>query len=221
MFITSLGTKVKSEMSLIQPCLYLASASPRRHELLNQIGIRHHVLYVPSSVDEDEPILPQESALNYVRRTAHEKLQQALLWRAEQRDLNLTWPILCADTTVELAGEILAKPCDLEHAAQMLMALSGNMHQVHTAACIAYQGQIFHALSTSQIWFRTLTSTEIDQYCQSQEPLGKAGAYGIQGKAAIFIERLVGSYSGVMGLDLYQTHQLYLQAGLQYPSAHF
>lgn len=201
-------------MSVMQPSLYLASASPRRHELLNQIGIRHQVLYVPPSGDEDEPVLPQESAVAYVQRTAQDKLQQALLWRSGQADLHSDWPILCADTTVELEGEILAKPRDLTHAAQMLMALSDTMHQVHTAACIAYQGQIFHALSSSQIWFRALSTADIDQYCQSQEPLGKAGAYGIQGKAAVFIKHLEGSYSGVMGLDLYQTHQLYLQTGL-------
>lgn len=201
-------------MSLIRPSLYLASASPRRHELLNQIGIKHQVLFVPPSGDEDEPILPHESAVSYVQRTAQEKLQQALLWRSSQTELNAAWPILCADTTVELEGKILAKPRDLSHAAQMLMTLSDTMHQVHTAACIAYQGQVFHALSSSQIWFRALTSIEIDQYCQSQEPLGKAGAYGIQGKAAIFIKHLEGSYSGVMGLDVYQTHQLCLQAGL-------
>lgn len=201
-------------MFTVSTPLYLASASPRRHELLNQVGIKHQVLYLPASGAEDEPVLPHESAVAYVQRTAQDKLQQALLWRANQQDLHVDWPILCADTTVELEGEILAKPRDLADAAKMLRALSDNRHQVHTAACLAYQGQIFQALSTSQIWFKALTSTEIDQYCQSQEPLGKAGAYGIQGRAAIFIKHLEGSYSGVMGLDLYQTHQLCLQAGL-------
>lgn len=207
-------------MLIIPPSLYLASASPRRHELLNQVGIKHEVLYLPPSDAEDEPVLPHESAVAYVQRTAQDKLQQALLWRANQPDLHDEWAILCADTTVELEGEILTKPQDLAHATQMLKALSNNRHQVHTAACIAYQGQIFQTLSSSQIWFKALTSIEIEQYCQSQEPLGKAGAYGIQGRAAVFIKHLEGSYSGVMGLDLYQTHQLCLQAGLQYPTAH-
>lgn len=192
--------------------MYLASASPRRHELLKQIGVAHEVLYVPAPEGEDEPVLPDESALAYVQRTAHTKLEQALVWRANQPALNQNWPILCADTTVELKGEILGKPRDLAHAAQLLRALSGTMHQVHTATCLAYQGQIYQNISSNKIWFRELSATDIATYCQSQEPLGKAGAYGIQGRAAIFIKRIEGSYSSVMGLDVYQTHQLLLKA---------
>lgn len=194
--------------------MYLASTSPRRHELLNQIGIAHEVLYVPAPEGEDEPVLPHESALAYVQRTAHTKLEQALLWRASQPELNQDWPILCADTTVERQGEILGKPTDLTHAAQLLHTLSGTMHQVHTAACLAYKGQIYQSVSSNKIWFRELSAADIAAYCQSQEPLGKAGAYGIQGRAAIFIKHLEGSYSSVMGLDVYQTHQLCLKAGL-------
>lgn len=195
--------------------LYLASASPRRHELLLQIGIKHEVLHVPAPEGEDEPVLAHESALAYVQRTALNKLEQALLWRADQTDLNQNWPILCADTTVELNGKILAKPIDLAHAAQMLSQLSDNMHQVHTAACLAYNDRIYQTISTSQIWFKKLSSAEIEAYCASKEPLGKAGSYGIQGQAAIFIKQLEGSYSSVMGLDLYQTHQLCLEANLK------
>lgn len=200
-------------MTSTQP-LYLASGSPRRHELLQQIALAHEVLYVPAPEGEDEPILPHESALNYVQRTAHTKLEQALLWRASQPDLQQDWPILCADTTVELDGEILGKPDDLTHAAQLLRALSGTMHHVHTAACLAYEGQIYESISSSKIWFRELSAAEITTYCDSEEPLGKAGAYGIQGRAAIFIKRLEGNYSSVMGLDVYQTHQLCIEAGL-------
>lgn len=196
--------------------MYLASASPRRHELLKQIGIAHEVLYVPAPEGEDEPVLTHESALAYVQRTAQTKLEQALLWRANQSELHQDWPILCADTTVELHGKILGKPNDLKHAAQLLRALSGAMHQVHTAACLAYKGQIYQNLSSNKIWFRELSAMDIAAYCESQEPLGKAGAYGIQGRAAIFVKHLEGSYSSVMGLDVYQTHQLCLKAGLAF-----
>lgn len=195
--------------------IYLASASPRRHELLHQIGIHHEVLLVPAPKGEDEPIYTNESAISYVKRTAHEKLQQALSWRASQTGLAQDWPILCADTTVELEGEILGKPKDLAQANQVLQKLSNKTHQVHTAACLGYNGAIYTALSSSQIRFKSLSDREIAHYCLSREPLGKAGSYGIQGVAAAFIARLEGSYSGVMGLDLFQTHDLFNQAGLK------
>lgn len=195
--------------------IYLASASPRRHELLQQIQIPHEVLLVPAPTGEDEPILANESAIQYVQRTALDKLEQAINWRASQPQLHQQQAILCADTTVELQGKILGKPADLKQAAQMLMALSNQSHQVHTAACLAYEDNIYATLSSSQICFKALTPLEIEQYCQSKEPLGKAGSYGIQGLAAAFIAHLEGSYSGVMGLDLYQTHELLIQAGLK------
>lgn len=194
--------------------LYLASASPRRHELLSQIGVEHEIMYVPAPEGEDEPVLAHESALAYVQRTALNKLEQALQWRSEQPELHQNSAILCADTTVELEGEILAKPRDLAHAAEMLKALSGQHHSVHTAACLAYAGQIYQAVSSSQVWFMAMSQAEIAAYCHTQEPLGKAGAYGIQGAAAAFIKRLEGSYSSVMGLDLYQTYELLLKAKL-------
>ena len=197
---------------LMQQAIYLASASPRRHELLNQLGIKHEVLHVPAPEGEDEPIWANETATQYVQRTALDKLQHTLAWRKKQASLNQDWPILCADTTVELQGNILGKPVDLAHAAQLLQRLSGSSHQVHTAACLAHQGQIYSALSTSQIRFKALSPDEIERYCRSEEPLGKAGAYGIQGLAAAFIEHLEGSYSGVMGLDLHQTYQMLRQA---------
>ena len=195
--------------------LYLASASPRRHELLLQIGVPHTVLHVPAMGPDDEPILPNETALHYVQRTALDKLHHALQWRAQRPDLQQDWPVLCADTTVELDGQILSKPTDLADAAAMLQRLSGRTHQVHSACCLGYNGHIYRALSTSTLQFKTLSPAEIERYCASKEPLGKAGAYGIQGRAAVFITHLKGSYSSVMGLDLYQTHQLLQQAGLQ------
>lgn len=195
--------------------LYLASASPRRHELLQQIDIAHEVLHVPAPAGEDEPILPTENAVQYVQRTALDKLQRAALWRQTQSQLQQNWPILCADTTVELHGRIIGKPTHLDEAAEILADLSGQEHQVHSACCLMYQNKVYHALSSSSVWFKKLSPAEIAMYCQTGEPLGKAGAYGIQGLAAKFIKRLEGSYSGVMGLDVYQTHQLLVQAGLE------
>lgn len=195
--------------------IYLASASPRRHELLQQVHIPHVVLEVPAPAGEDEPILPSESAIQYVQRTAIDKLAHALAWRQTQPQLHQDWPLLCADTTVELSGAIIGKPRDPAHAAQILSQLSGQSHQVHSACCLSYQGRTYQALSSSTLWFKALSAAEIDAYCQSGEPLGKAGAYGIQGAAAKFITRLEGSYSSVMGLDVYQTHQLLVQAGLE------
>ncbi len=195
--------------------IYLASASPRRHELLQQIQIPHEVLLVPAPAGEDEPILPSESAIQYVQRTALDKLKQATAWRNTQPQLHQDWPLLCADTTVELNGDIIGKPLDLADAALILQRLSGQSHQVHSACCLSYQGQIYQALSSSTIWFKALSATEINAYCQSGEPLGKAGAYGVQGAAAKFITHLDGNYSSVMGLDVYQTHQLLIQAGLE------
>lgn len=199
---------------LIQQPIYLASASPRRHELLKQIDITHEVLIVPAPAGEDEPIHANESAIDYVQRTAHEKLEHAKQWHAQQPQL-YPWPILCADTTVELQGQILAKPKNLQEAKAFLQLLSGQEHHVHTAVCLSVGENHYKALSTSTIRFKPLSPAEIDIYCQSQEPLGKAGAYGIQGMAAAFVTHLTGSYSGVMGLDLHQTYQLLLNAGLK------
>lgn len=199
----------------VRPCLYLASASPRRRELLEQIHVPHQVLDVPPPAGEDEPILPSENAVQYVQRTALDKLHHATAWRQTQDQLQQSWPILCADTTVELNGRIVGKPVDLDDAARILRELSGQKHYVHSASCLSYQGKLYQALSTSTIWFKTLDDAEIKAYCLSKEPLGKAGAYGIQGAAAKFIQHLEGSYSGVMGLDVYQTHQLLVQAGLE------
>lgn len=195
--------------------LYLASASPRRHELLLQIGVEHQILIPPAPAGEDEPIRNNETAICYVQRTALDKLKHAVLWRKDQKQLKQTWPILCADTTVELNGDIVGKPKNIADAVKILRSLSGARHTVHTAACLYYQDHYYSSLSSTNIEFNTLTEQDIIDYCASGEPLGKAGAYGIQGQAAIFIKQLLGSYSGVMGLDLFQTHKLFVQAGLK------
>lgn len=170
-------------------------------------------MHIPAPPGEDEPQLPNEAAKNYVVRTAQEKAEQA------QQHLHKLQPeghyaILCADTTVELNGLILAKPIDTNDARHMLQALSGQTHHVHTAVVLVANGNYYPALSTSSVQVKTLSSTEIDRYCASGEPFGKAGAYGIQGQAGAFIQHLEGSYSGVMGLPLYETYELLSKAKL-------
>ncbi|QAA93724.1 Maf family protein [Pollutimonas thiosulfatoxidans] len=194
--------------------IYLASASPRRHELLLQMGVPHQVLAVPAPDGEDEPQLPGEAPEVYVRRTARDKAIRAREWVARQHRaleagaLSLSTPILSADTTVILGGDILGKPLDIEDARTMLQRLSGRTHAVHTAIVIAHAGVLLEDVSITEVRFKALTASEIDSYCHSGEPLGKAGAYGIQGKAGRFVAYISGSYTGVMGLPLYETGRL-------------
>lgn len=190
--------------------LYLASASPRRHEILNQLGIAHQVLHVPAPEGEDEPQWPNETPADYVRRTAREKAERAVRWLGStQRAASLLPPehacILTADTTVILDGQVLGKPRDPQDAAAMLTRLSGRTHHVHTAIVLAAHGQLFEGLSINEVHFKPLSQADIDAYCASGEPLGKAGAYAIQGRAAAFVCHLSGSHSGVMGLPAYET----------------
>ncbi|MCX5592699.1 Maf family protein [Alcaligenes endophyticus] len=194
--------------------LYLASASPRRHDILNQMQVPHTVLKVPSPEGEDEPRLDGESPLDYVKRTAADKLSHALHWRDQQAQLDQHAAILSADTTVALNETILGKPLDTEQAVQFLQQLSGQTHQVFTAVCLAYQGRVHHALSISEIDFAALTHEQIHAYCHTGEPMGKAGAYAIQGQAGIFVRQLRGSHSAVVGLPMHETYQLLQQAHL-------
>ncbi|HET8596771.1 MAG TPA: nucleoside triphosphate pyrophosphatase [Castellaniella sp.] len=196
----------------------LASASPRRHEILDQLGIAHGVLRVPPPDGEDEPGIPGETAEEYVRRTARNKALQAMEWLAaggRPGSVPAAWPagweaspILCADTTVILDGEVLGKPADAADAAATLARLSGRTHQVHTAVAVAFQGRILETRQVSEVRFQVLDARDIDRYCASGEPFGKAGSYAIQGRAAAFVEHLSGSHSGVMGLPSHETVQL-------------
>jgi septum formation protein len=194
------------------PAIYLASASPRRHDLLLQIGIEHQMLDVPSPPGEDEPVLHNEAPSAYVRRTARDKALRALEWI--DRQALPPRAVLTADTTVILDQAVLGKPADLADAARMLAQLSGRTHEVHTAIVLACDGRIHEDISITQVRFKTLSPADIDGYCRTGEPLGKAGSYGIQGAAAVFVEHISGSYTGVMGLPLFETHRLLAKAGL-------
>jgi len=191
------------------PRIVLASASPRRRELLTQIGIPFETIVV----EADETPRQSESAQDYVQRVAAEK--SALGLAASPFDL----PVLGADTEVVLDGEIFGKPKDFEHGASLLRRLSGRTHQVYSSVSLRLGNQHWEAVSVSQVTFRPISLAEIETYWASGEPQGKAGAYAIQGLGAVFIERLEGSYSGVMGLPLFETAGLLQKAGVEILSA--
>jgi len=183
-----------------RPQVYLASASPRRSELLRQIGIAHEVR--PVAIDE----LPaaSEAPAQYVLRLAQEKARA--LW--QRLPVPGRIPVLAADTTVALEGEIFGKPADDTHACAMLSRLAGRTHEVHTAVVLRHEGGEAARINTSTVSFRDISAAEIAWYWRTGEPADKAGAYAVQGHAAIFIRHLAGSYSGVMGLPLYETWEL-------------
>lgn len=195
--------------------LYLASASPRRRELLTQIGLAHEVLRVPAPPGEDEPQHPGESAADYVQRTARDKAERGRDWLRAQALPVL--PLLAADTTVILDGQVLGKPADRDDAIRILQALSGQTHQVHTAVALWTGDRLLEAVSITHVRMRPLELDEIARYCDSGEPYGKAGAYGIQGLAGTFIANIDGSYTGVMGLPLFETANLLRTAGIAIP----
>jgi septum formation protein len=187
-------------MTAGQRSIYLASASPRRSQLLRQIGVPHEV----RPVDIDESFATDEVPAHYALRLAQQKARA--LWEqlppAERR------PVLAADTTVALGSAILGKPADRADAVAILSQLSGREHEVHTAVAVLHDRGADARVSTSTVRFRVLTAAEIDWYWDTGEAADKAGAYAVQGQAAIFIRHLSGSYSGVMGLPLYETWEL-------------
>lgn len=189
--------------------IYLASNSPRRKELLQQLGVAF--IHLDSEIDETP--LANETAQDYCLRIAQAKNRAAQAVRFEQNLTDL--PILTADTTVALAHHILGKPDSPAHAKAMLQQLSGQKHQVLTALCLSYQGKEFTCLQTNEVEFKTLTENEITAYVATGIPLDKAGAYGIQGIGGSFIKHLSGSFTGVMGLPLYETSELLRQCGIQ------
>ena len=190
--------------------IYLASRSPRRRELLSQVGVRYHLLLfrdrAGEQADVDESTLSGEPPAAYVERMARAKAEAG--WRRMlQRNLPIA-PVLAADTTVAFEGRIFGKPANREQAEEMLGTLSDKRHEVLTAVALKNHDQLEFALSSSEVLFKKLSRDEIAQYVASGESDDKAGAYAIQGRAARFVVELRGSYSGVMGLPLYETAQL-------------
>ena len=186
--------------------IILASASPRRGELLSQIGVRVMV----QAVDIDETQKHNESAMAYVQRLAMEKAQRGFDTIKNQNKL----PVLGSDTIVEINGLILGKPADRQQAKKMLQQLSAQKHTVHTSVAIVTEGKSLIDTSSSQVLFKTLDDQEIDLYLATGEADDKAGSYAIQGIAAQFIKNINGSFSGVMGLPLFETAQLLEQCGI-------
>lgn len=184
--------------------LVLASASPRRQELLAQIGITPLV----HPVDIDETPKQGESVTALVLRLAEEKARQGAL------ETNGDYPVIGSDTVGLLNGQVLLKPRDFADAERMLLEMSDQWHEIHTSVALVYKGESHITTSVSRVKFRAISREEIADYWQSGEPQDKAGAYAVQGLAAIFIERIEGSYSGIMGLPIFETSQLLQQAGL-------
>jgi septum formation protein len=192
------------------PRIYLASQSPRRRELLKQIGVYYELLLLRSDprrqITVNETPFDGEAPLDYVQRICRAKAEagwDTLLLRNLPR-----LPVLAADTTVTLDGKIIGKPDDKEHAAEILRMLSGRQHQVLTAVAVAFEERVELRLSATTVTFDTLNEERIRRYLLTHEAHDKAGAYGIQGQAGAFVQRIEGSYTGVMGLPLYETVEL-------------
>jgi septum formation protein len=200
---------------MIDPRIYLASRSPRRRELLTQIGIRFDLLLFRTPPRDDAEVneawLPGETPEDYVQRVARIKAVFGAGLLASRRVV--LRPVLAADTTLDLDGEIIGKPKDEADATAILTRLSGRSHRVLTAIAMARDELVEHRLSVSEVRFRPVSADEIRRYVQSGEPMDKAGAYGIQGRAAMFIEDIKGSHSGIVGLPLCETALLLREFG--------
>ena len=196
------------------PFIYLASQSPRRSQLLDQIGVAHTLLLPAPEEDAEalEVVLRGESPLHYVQRVTGLKLDAAVA-RLKARGLQAA-PVLCSDTTVALGREILGKPADAKDAVRILQALSGQTHRVLTAVAVQSGRKRLAAVSVSRVSFATMSRAQIKAYVESGEPMGKAGAYGVQGRAAAHIACIHGSYSGIMGLPVHETALLLRQVGV-------
>ncbi len=197
--------------------IYLASKSPRRRELLRQIGVEFELLllrdHTPRGPEVSEEVKPGELATVYVARVALEKAESShhtMLWRKLPNR-----PVLAADTTVVVDGQILGKPADQTEAILMLKSLSGRTHQVLTSVAVKHHEEVWQITQSSDVAFAPLTDAAIRAYCNTQEPYDKAGGYAIQGLASIFVQDIAGSYSGIMGLPLFETAKLLQQAGLR------
>jgi septum formation protein len=202
-----------------QPLIYLASRSPRRKELLRQIGVDFEELLLREAPGRPQDVIEtphkDEPPLDYVRRIAHTKAMVG--WDQMNRRKLPPQPVLAADTEVVFDGAVLGKPGDATTAIAMLNRLSGNTHTVLTAVAVRWNAQVELAVSTSHVTFRVLTPDDVERYVATGEPFDKAGGYGIQGRAAAFISHLDGSYSGVMGLPLFETAGILAKIGYHLP----
>ncbi len=188
-----------------EAAFYLASTSPRRRQLLQQLGLVFETL----AIDCEEVPRPGEAAHDYVLRVAQDKARAGLALRADGR------PVLAADTEVVRDGEVLGKPRDGRHAVEMLLSLGGRTHQVLSAVVLNDGRQQRWAVQCSEVYMRAITRSEAEAYWRSGEPADKAGGYAVQGLGAIFIQRLQGSYSGVMGLPVFETAELLAGFGIR------
>lgn len=195
--------------------IYLASQSPRRRQLLEQLGVRHELLLPEPGEDTEtiEAVVPGEAPARYVQRVTGLKLDAALK-RLEDRGLPPA-PVLCSDTTVALGRTIYGKPADARDAERMLVELSGRTHRVLTAVAVQKGRKRETALSDSRVTFAPMTRAQIRAYVKGGEPMGKAGAYAVQGRAAAYISHIGGSYSGIMGLPMHETATLLRAFGIQ------
>lgn len=203
-------------MKLSDNKIYLASKSPRRRELLRQIGVEFELLLLRENTvrgpEVSEEVFDNERPLDYVARVTREKVEcayQTMIWRRLPMR-----PILTADTTVTIDDHILGKPADPAEAGDMLRKLSGRTHQVLTSVALRIDEQVWQTTQSSEVTFATLSEQNIAAYCALQEPFDKAGGYAVQGNAAAFIAHISGSYSGIMGLPLFETAQMLRQAGI-------
>jgi septum formation protein len=200
---------------MLEPRIYLASRSPRRRELLQQIRVSFETVLFRAGArtdhDVDETPHRDETTNDYVLRVARAKAQAAVQ-RLLARRLLLR-PVLAADTTLDVDGEIIGKPTDTEDAVRILKRLSGRRHRVLTAVAVCDGDRIVDSLNENQVRFRNMDEREIRRYVATGEPMDKAGAYGVQGRAALFIEEIHGSYSGIMGLPLFETGLLLRDIG--------
>lgn len=195
--------------------IYLASQSPRRRQLLEQLGVAYELL-LPDEAEDAEALelaLKNEAPAAYVRRVTGLKLDAALA-RLKRRKLPFA-PVLCSDTTVALGRVIYGKPANARDARRMLSELSGRAHRVLTAVAVQGEGGRYDSLSSSQVTFEAMSMGQIRAYVATGEPMGKAGAYAVQGRAALYITRINGSYSGIMGLPLRETAGLLVSAGVK------
>ncbi len=194
--------------------IYLASQSPRRAQLLEQIGVQFKLLLPDDGEDAEslEDMLPNEAPAKYVARVTGLKLDAALARMQRRRLPNA--PVLCSDTTVALGRTVYGKPVDARDARRMLGELSGHTHRVLTAVALQKGTSRVQGLCTSKVSFAAMSSAQIRAYVATGEPMGKAGAYAVQGRAAVYIEHISGSYSGIMGLPMFETAQLLRTLGV-------